>query len=181
VNIPIRKCAGISFEAIRSNAESIVTVNFNRLTGIIIDNTLQFMIGSSGKVISIRKEKIKYIVLQRTASETDFLDNYPESDLFVMVNGDILSGEVMNRKIMISTAYAKIQVEFSEMNFIQMEDGDNVFVINKSNGETMRGALDTEELSIELELGTSVESIFKGKFSKVFVDNANQQRLSQFI
>ncbi len=93
LSIPLRRCAGLSFEASRANADAVVTVNFNRFTGIVTDHVFRFRIASSGMEVPIRKETIAFVLLKKTAEETDFLKGHDKADLFVMANGDVLSGQ----------------------------------------------------------------------------------------
>jgi formylglycine-generating enzyme required for sulfatase activity len=181
LKVPLRHCAGISFEGARANTEAIVIVNFNRITGIITDRVLKFRIKSSGTEIPIRKEKIRYVLLKRSPDETEFLKNHDKSDLFLMINGDLLSGEAEERKVSIQTDYGRIPVSFDEMKDVQMQGGDNVTaIITKTNGDTMRGTLDTDEISLHLELGINIEAIYKDKFAKIFIDQAHKQAPLQF-
>jgi formylglycine-generating enzyme required for sulfatase activity len=181
LSVPLRICAGISFEGARTNTEALVTVNFNRITGIVTGNTLKFRIGSSGMEIPIRKEKIRFVLLKMTPGETDFLKDHQRSDLFIMANGDVLSGEPVERHVTIRTDYGKVPVAFIEMQTVQMQGGDNVTaVITKTNGDTMRGTLETEEISLNLEIGIQLPSVYKDKFAKVFVDRAREQAHVQF-
>ncbi len=181
LKIPIRLCAGLSFEGARANTEAVVTVNFNRITGIITDRVITFRIGSSGAEIPVRKEKVRFLLLQRTANENDFLEKNPNADLFLMANGDLLSGEAAERKITIATDYAKVPVGFDEMVDVQMQGGDNITaIINKKNKDILRGTLDTDELTIDLDIGVQVPVIYKDKFARFFVDRARAEAPAQF-
>ena len=176
--VPLDRCAGLSFEGARTNTEALVTTNFNRLTGIITDRVIRFRIGSSGTEIPIRKEKIRFILMKRTAKEAEFTKKSPKADLFLMANGDLLSGEAREREI--RTDYGIVPVGFAEMADVQMQGGDNVTaVIKKTNGDTMRGTLETEELSLDLEIGVRVDAVYKDKFARVFVDLARRQAPAQ--
>ena len=181
LKVPLRRCAGLSFEGARANTEAVVTVNFNRITGIITDRVINFEIKSSKTKIPIRKEKIRFLLLQKMANEADFVEKSPKADLFLMANGDLLSGEAVERKVTIRTDYAKVPVSFAEMKDVTMQGGDNVTaVISKVNGDTMRGTLDTDEITLDLEVGIQVEAIYKDKFARVFVDQARKQAPVQF-
>ncbi len=181
LTVPLRRCAGLSFEGARANTEAVVTVNFNRITGIITDRVINFQIKSSGTKIPIRKEKIRFLLLQRTANEADFIEKSPKADLFLMANGDLLSGEAVERKVTIRTDYARVPVSFAEMKDVKMHGGDNVTaVISKTNGDTMRGTLDTDEMTLDLEIGIQVAAIYKDKFARIFVDQARRQLPVQF-
>jgi formylglycine-generating enzyme required for sulfatase activity len=176
LEIPLRSCAGISFDGTVTNTETVITVNFNRITGIITDRIINFMDGSSGAKIPIRKEKIRFLLLRKTPFELDFLKDYEKSDLFIMTNGDVLSGESVERDVEIRTIYSEIPVSFSEIKNVVMQGGDNLnAVITKTNGETIRGMLKTEEFSLKLEIGLELPAIYTGKFAKIFVDEAHEQ------
>ena len=181
LKVPMRRCAGLSFEGARANTEAVVTVNFNRITGIITDRVINFEIKTSKTKIPIRKEKIRFLLLQKTANEAEFVEKLPKADLFLMANGDLLSGEAVERKVTIQTDYAKVPVTFAEMKDVTMQGGDNVTaVISKVNGDTMRGTLDTDEITLDLEIGIQVRAIYKDKFARVFVDQARKQLPVQF-
>ncbi len=179
--VPLRRCAGLSFEGARANTEALVTVNYNRITGIIQDRSIQFRIGTSGEPLDIRKEKIRFILLKKSAQETAFVDLQRKTNLFLMVNGDLLTGQPANSGLRITTDYGQVPVTFKEIKDVVMQGGNNVTaVIQKKNGDVMRGTLATEELTINLDVGVSVESIYKDKFAKVFVDDGNRQVLAHF-
>ena len=179
--VPFHRCAGISFEGSRANTEALVTVNYNRITGIIKDRVIKFRIGTSGAPLDLRKEKIRFILLKRTSRETGFVDPNQKTNLFVMTNGDLLTGLPDSPDLRIATDYGQVPVTFSEIKNVEMQGGDNVTaVIQKKNGDVMRGTLETEELSLKLDMGVTVKAIYKDKFSKMFVDDGNSQVAAQF-
>jgi formylglycine-generating enzyme required for sulfatase activity len=93
----------------------------------------------------------------------------------------VLGGESVERKVEILTDDGKIPVSFNEIKNVVMQGGDNVTaVILKTNGDTMRGTLYTEEISLKLEIGLELPVIYKDKFAKIFVDQARKQAPVQF-
>jgi len=181
LKVPLDKCAGISFEGSRSNTEALVTVNLNRYTGIINDRIILFKIGSSGTEIKIRKEKIRFILLRTKANEAELGKSEEKTDLFIMANGDLLTGNPAQDSFTIATDYAKIPVSFAETKAIEMQGGDNVTaVIKKKNGDVMRGTLVTEEFSIELDIDVELDKVYKDKFAQVFVDDGNKHASEKF-
>jgi hypothetical protein len=181
LEVPLKSCAGISFEGARTNTEAVVTVNFNRITSIITDRIINIKIGSSGAEIPIRKEKIRFVLLKQTPDEVDFLKGYEMSDLFIMANGDVLSGEPVESKVEIRSDDNEVPVSFSEIKTVVMQGRDNVTaVILKTNGDTMRGSFNTDEISLNLEIGLELPTIYKDKFAKIFVDQAREQASTQF-
>ena len=181
LSIPLRRCAGISFEASRANAEAIVTVNFNRVTGIVTDHVFKFRIGSSGREVPIRKETVAFMLLKKTPEETDFLKGHETADLFVMANGDVLSGRAAEQTVQIRTDYGTVPVPFSEIRDVRMQTGgDLTAVIARTNGETMRGAWETDEIFLHLDMGLELPAVYKDKFAKIFVGRARELAPAQF-
>ncbi|MDA3790869.1 MAG: formylglycine-generating enzyme family protein [Desulfobacula sp.] len=181
IQVPVKFCAGVSFEGSRSNTEAIVTTNYNRLTGILTDRIIKFQIGTSGNTIQLRKEKIKFILFQKEKKESSLLDTNRASDLYIMSNGDLLTGKTVEKNIIIGTDYADIPVAFFEIKSIQMQGGDNVTaVVKKTNGDVMRGTLATEKLTLNLDLSITVEAVYKDKFSRIYVGDGIKQVAGNF-
>ena len=92
-DIPLRTCAGISFEGTPFNSHTIITVNFNRMTGLVMDPAIRIKLAASGQELAIRKGKIRYVLLRHSESETAFMVDSLRADLFVMSNRDLLTGK----------------------------------------------------------------------------------------
>jgi formylglycine-generating enzyme required for sulfatase activity len=181
LSIPLRRCAGISFEASRTNAEAIVTVNFNRVTGIVTDHVFKFRIGSSGREVPIRKETIAFILLKKTPEETDFLKGHETADLFVMANGDVLGGKAAEQTVQIRTDYGMVPISLGEVKDVRMQaGGDLTAIVTRTNGETMRGAWETDEISLHLEMGLELPAVYKDKLAKIFIGRARELAPAQF-
>lgn len=179
IRASLRKCAGISFEGSTANAEAVVTVNFNRFTGIIDNRVIRFKIGSSGETIEVRKEKIKHIVLKRVADELDFTES--DSSMFVMTNGDLITGTANPPQIAIRTDYADMKVGFDEIKEVVMHRGDRPSVqVTKKNNDIVRGELVTGEITLVLDIGASIDAVYKDKFSKILVSDGSEQVLALF-
>ena len=98
-----------------------------------------------------------------------------------MTNGDLLSGESVNKKITVITDNTSIPLSFSDIKTIKMQGSYNkAAVITKTNGDTLRGSLDTDEISINLEIGPTIKSIYKDKINWIFVDQARKKAPNQF-
>jgi formylglycine-generating enzyme required for sulfatase activity len=181
LSLPLRRCAGLSFEATRANAEAVVTVNFNRITGIVTDHVFRFRIGSSGAEVPLRKETIAFIVLRKTPGETDFLNTQDKPDLFVMANGDLLTGKAVEQTVELRTDYAKVPVSFGEMKEVRLlGDRDVTAVVTRTKGDPVRGAWETNELSLRLEIGQDLPAVYKDQFARIFVGRARELAPAQF-
>ena len=181
VEIPLRACAGISFEGAQTNTESLVTTNFNRFTGIITDRIIRLRIGTSGAEIEIRKEQIRFILLKQEANEGQLTNPEQTTDLFLMANGDLLTGTTKESRFVIGTTYADVPVNFDELKQVEMQGDANVTTVaTKLNGDVMRGALVTDDLTLNLNIGVQVPAVYKDKFAKIFVGDGNVQAATQF-
>ena len=179
--VPLRECAGISFEGARTNAEEVVLVNFNRITGILLDPVIRFRVGPSRTEIPIRKEKIRFLLFAKRPEEMDFLKDQTKPDLFIMTNGDVLSGEVLERKVTVRADYGRMPVLFAEMKDLQMCGPEGATaVITKTNGDTIHGTLETDEISLRLAIGTDLPAIYKDRFARIMVGQAGTQAPVQF-
>ncbi len=181
LSLPLRRCAGLSFEATRANTEAVVTVNFNRVTGIVTDHVFRFRIGSSGAEVPLRKETIAFIVLKKTLGETDILQGQGQPDLFVMANGDLLTGKAVEQTVELRTDYAKVPVSFSEIKEVRLlGDRDITAIVTKVKGDPVRGTWETNELSLKLEIGPDLPAVYKDQFAKIFVGRARELAPAQF-
>ncbi len=181
LSIPLRRCAGLSFDAARTPADAVVTVNFNRVSGIITDHVFRFRIGSSGTVVPIRKETVAYMVLRKTAEETDFLKDSEKPDLFIMANGDLLTGKAAEQTVDIRTDYGKVAVSFGEIKDVRLlPEGDITAIIAKTTGNPIRGAWETNELSLSLEMGQILPAVYKDQFARILVGRARDLAPAQF-
>ncbi|MCL5283058.1 MAG: formylglycine-generating enzyme family protein [Planctomycetes bacterium] len=181
LSIPLRRCAGLSFDVARTPRDAVVTVNFNRLSGMITDHVFRFRIGSSGTVVPIRKETVAYMVLRKTAEETDFLKDSEKPDLFVMANGDLLTGKAAEQTVDIRTDYGKVAVSFGEIKDVRLlPEGDITAIITKTTGNPIRGACETNELSLSLEMGQILPAVYKDQFARILVGRARDLAPAQF-
>jgi len=181
LSIPLRECAGLSLDGARTNTEEVVLVNFNRITGIILDHVIRFRTGPSSTEIPIRKEKIRFVLLAKKPDEMDSLKGQTRSDLFVMANGDVLSGEAVERKILVRTDYGQLPVLFAEMKELRLRREEELTaVVTKANGDTIHGVLETEEISLRLAIGIDLPAIYKDMFAKILVGQAKTQAPAEF-
>jgi len=98
-----------------------------------------------------------------------------------MTNGDLLTGKTAKPSMKIQTDYGEIPVAFSEIKHVEMQGGNNVTaVIRKVNGDTMRGTLLTEEFTLNLDVGATVEAVYKDKLAQVVVDGAAAETGTHF-
>jgi len=181
LSIPLRRCAGLSFDAARTPTDAVVTVNFNRLSGIITDHVFRFRIGSSGTVVPIRKETVAFVLFKKSSDETDFVKDSEKPDLFLMANGDLLTGKAAEQALDLRTDYGKVAVSFNEIKEVRLlPEGDITAIIAKTTGNPIRGGWETNELSLSLEMGQILPAVYKDQFARILVGRARDLAPAQF-
>ncbi len=177
IKVKLRKCAGVSFEDSDANTEAVVTVNRNRISGVIRDRIILFRVASSGEEVSIRKEKIRFIVLRRRANERGFLDDLKNRFLFVMSNGDLLTGKM--GRIVITTVtkdgrfYNRV---FCNIYRIERQGWDDATVtITSSSGRISHTRLKPEETTLALDIGVKIEGVHAHQYAKIFVAHVPEE------
>ncbi|MFH1138391.1 MAG: cytochrome c3 family protein [Pseudomonadota bacterium] len=93
VETPLKMCAGISYEAWGAGVDVLNTVNFNRISGLAVDRDIRIK-RADGAEKTLRKEEIKSIILKKSQAEEALSGVQAGSGLFVMTNGDVLTGQV---------------------------------------------------------------------------------------
>ena len=99
MRLPLRRCAWISFTELDLNVEAVVTVDHNRISGYTLGRTVQFREAGSKDAVSIHKEELLFILLRRSANETPGSTWTELPRIFLMNNGDVLTGDVLSEKL----------------------------------------------------------------------------------
>ena len=169
ITVPLRRCAGISFERPTTHAEALVTVNYNRFTGILKEREIRFRLADSGEEINLRKQRIRSIILMRTPDELDFLDPENKPSLVKMVNGDHLTGHLSaHPNLVILSGSEEVPVPISDVRKLTIQGGSEGMVkIEKKDLETVEGKLSAEELTIELDLGGHLEDLYRDDLAEI--------------
>lgn len=178
--LPLRKCAGISFENTERAGETAITLNANRLSGIFSDRTINFRIESANAEVPIRKDRIRTIVLRRSPLEAELLNSSVETDLVAMRNGDLITGKFLEPGLKIRNGLNEVTVPLSETVNIDFSKSDSGSVtIQKRNGETVSGVLQTEELTILMDIGIRLDSVFKDRLARYSAGNGSMKVLAE--
>jgi hypothetical protein len=168
VLVPLRKCAGLSLEKTDQAGELIITVNANQLSGFLTDRQINIRIGGSGTDIPIRKEKIRYILFRRSPQELrDLLpygDRNRSTNLIVMANGDLLTGGFTDPHLNLRTDLTDHTIPVTEIQEFVLNKGR--ITLKRKKGEPLAGALQTEDLSFQLDCGIRLDAIFKDRLAR---------------
>ena len=180
-SIPLRKCAAISFEGTPFNSETVVTVNFNRMTGLITDKAIRIKLAALGQESTIRKGRIRYILLRHSESETAFMKDRLRADLFVMANKDLLTGKATVPDVAIKTDVDEVAIPFADIEEVVMEGGRDVaFRVELRGGEKIKGKPVREDFSIDLDNGLRAERVHNDLFKRIYVDDGYWQATLDF-
>lgn len=159
-----RVIAGVDLAGGANNIESIITVNNNRFSGFIDDPVFAFK-PQSGTQIKIRREKVLKAVFRVRKSERRGI---PQNQFVVLKNGDYFSGTVLNDKITVATAYAKVPVQLAEVNTIRLIGGPTPLAkIMMLNNDSVQGVLETEDVEVKLDVGPTVK-VYKDRVDVVY-------------
>jgi hypothetical protein len=174
--VPLRRCAGLSFEGAQVNTGTIVTTNCNRYTGMVMDRVIHFRLADSGAEIPIRKERVCRILLQQKEDELAFVDTGERTNLFVMANGDLLTGTANSNQLTLVAGFVEVPVFFAEIDHVELQGGDRpVALVTKKTKEVLRGRLLTEDLTVQLDIGVAVEAVYQDKFARMLMDGGGAQ------
>ncbi len=164
IGIESKYIAGINLEGGANNIESIITVNNNRFSGFIDDAFVSFKL-TGGPQLEIRREKVLKIVFRQRPQETTGM-KWRQS--MVLKNGDYFHGQILTQNIIISTTYAKIPLDFATTESITLiGDSNPLTIVKMTNGDSVQGILETEDIQIELDVGSVIE-VYQDRIDRIF-------------
>jgi len=162
--IETKYIAGINLEGGTNNIESIITVNNNRFSGFIDDALISFKL-TNGPQLEIRREKVLKIVFRQRPQETTGMK---WRQFMQLKNGDYFHGQILTKDITISTTYAKIPLDFATTESITLiGDANPLTTVKMTNGDTVQGILETEDIEIELDVGSVIE-VYQDRIDRIF-------------
>lgn len=168
VSLPLRKCAGLSFEGSETLGEKVVAINGDAFSGIVEDRLFTFRIGGSGAEVPIRKERIRFLLLRRSGIESSAASSQAGSRTFLMANGDRFTGRLSVVGLSVLTDLGEVSTPLSEVESFEVErESGGKVRLRKSSGETVSGVLQTDEFALSLDLGARLEGVFKDRFLRV--------------
>lgn len=168
IEVPVRRAGGISFEGSDQAKETYVGVNGDEISGIFTERVILFRIGSAGAEVPIRKEKIRHIILRRSPLESPYIVPKPGSYQMEMSNGDRLKGQPLEPAVALRTEYGEVTVPFEEVSSMDFAtDAVGTVRIRKTNGEALSGLLQTDEISLQANLGFRIPTVYRGRFRRI--------------
>lgn len=147
-NVRVPNAAAQKIERKGENTEVLYTVNSETVTGYIANEFLQLQI-TNGPSVNVRKELIQAIVF--APRETMRLQM---KDYFMMKNGDVFYGSVLDSSFRFTTSYGTLDTSFA--NLLKLEDVDGQTRMHLSDGNTVMGYIDTNYINIRSNYGFSM-------------------------
>ena len=159
-----RIIAGIDLEGGANNIEKIITVNNNRFSGFIDDPVFVFKL-QSGDQIPVRREKVLKVIFRVREAERRGI---PQRQFITLKNGDYFSCNILNEKLIIATTYAKVPLNLNDAESITLIGGENPLTkVLMSNGDLLQGVLETEDIEVELDVGSTAK-IYKDRIDVIY-------------
>jgi hypothetical protein len=176
VSVPTAMLAGVNLGPAAGNSEVLLTVNYNRLSGYLLDRFVR--IGTGDNETEVRKEEIDYIVFNKQAIEPDLIESSSDTYLFVMKNGDLLTGKAIPDQLDI--AYdGQVLTEF--LAAAETVTMDRQQVVFKKSDDEIKGRLETKALTLNLDINTTIEDVYTGEIARVYSGNGQAQAAIQFL
>ena len=159
-----RAIAGIDLDGGINHMESIITVNNNRFSGFIEEPAFLFKL-EQGPQVEIRREKALIAIFRVREAEVEGL---PRRRFIVLKNGDFFSGKVLNDDLFIATPFARVPLTLSDVESITFRaDVDQSAEVMFTNGDTLTGSLESEDLYVELDIGPSI-NVYMDRIHRVY-------------
>ena len=168
LDLPLGKCAVVSFEGDGSHGATVVTRNNNRISGVCDGETLLVRSELSSKPRRVHVEKIGRIVFRKTGSH-GLLERPPApKHLFVMDNGDILTGRVRTDTLPVRSGGKTLSIPFSRIESVEMMKGNGLAArVTRKDGTVLDTSLETEDISLSLDLGVRLDHVYANHVSRI--------------
>ncbi|HNQ71376.1 formylglycine-generating enzyme family protein [Mesotoga prima] len=165
LDVVTKHIAGMNLEGGANNIESIIAENNNRFSGFIDDSFISFKL-TNGPQLEIRREKVLKIVLRQRSQDMGEMKWTP---FIWLKNGDYFHGQILTKDIILSTIYAKIPLDFATTESITLigESNPLLTIVKMTNGDSVHGILEIEDIQIELDAGSVIE-VYQDRIDRIF-------------
>ncbi len=165
----LRYCVGISFGNGEDIPDVIYTINNNRLSGKIADITLKLRSNLLDAPLEVECAAISTVILKKNENESTFISAFQVTNIFVMANSDVLTAAILEEAVDVATDYAKMKLAVKDIGSFEIkEKGSATCYFTLRNGNRIQGKIESEHLSLKLDLGMQFDSIAQDKFVKMY-------------
>lgn len=135
--------------------------NDDRVSGFVLTQKIDVR-DRSGAILHLRKEKVKNVALALTSSA-------PSPGLHVLRfrNGDVLTGRLLDRKVVLATAYGTEELRSADIAELSVwGDLETKIRVTLLGGKQIEGRIQDEDLDVDLEYGSPLK-IYVGNLQRV--------------
>lgn len=162
VELPASRVAGLDFEKNRSDIETVITVDNNKLSGFLRTPTLRVRLEGLEAPVEIRRERILRVVFGCRGSERAGITR---NQYVVLKNGDHFSAKLVGADWVLDTGFARMPLQLAALKALNFDGHGGVNVTRLTDTST-RGRLNVEELEVEMDIAADGQ----GKRFKVHPD-----------
>lgn len=126
--VPTADCAVLSLEQTDENREILLTSNLNRLSGVVSMAAIHFLMVNGGQEFMVEKADIRYILFDKSRRANNETRNVGVSDLLIMANGDIMTGERMKPTLTILCGNQEKEFRVRDLEILRSRRGERLHV-----------------------------------------------------
>jgi len=162
VEVPVARCAGISIGEGASRTDVLISVNYNRVSGVLRDREIRFRPASGEPEIRLLRKSVRTILFRVRPDEREFVDRLLAKDLvterFRMSNRDLLTGRARERKVRFDKRFGRtVVLDLSNVSMIQRRHDGHRDLLKEERKRHITGQLASCPLTLELDLGAVVK------------------------
>jgi hypothetical protein len=141
--------------------EGLVLRNEDRVSGFVVTPELDFR-ERSGAIVHLRKEKVKNIALRVPSGQAS-----PGLHRFRFRNGDVLTGRLDDRKLVVLSAYGTVEIRSADVTKVEIfGDVETRMRLTLTGGKRVEGRLRDEDVTLSLEVGGTLK-VYLGNLEEI--------------
>jgi hypothetical protein len=157
VELGAERVAGIDLERNRTEIETIVTVDNNKLAGFLRTGTFRVKLEGLEQPVDIRRERLLRVIFGCRGGERAGLERH---QYIVLKNGDHFSAKIVDSRWVLDTGFAQMPLALEQLKSITFDKNGGVQVTRLSEMST-RGRLSVEEIELEMDIAQGNGRRFK--------------------
>jgi formylglycine-generating enzyme required for sulfatase activity len=176
VEIPLDQCSTLTFGESVCDPATALTVNANRITGVVLDKSFCLRVRPSGLRADIPREMLLSLSLSVRGAQPPEAQKTSNADVFVMANGDVLTGKAAEDAVAIRTKAEVVPVTFDRMRELKCQYSDGVVSARLAtvHDEIRYGQLATGTLTVELAFGARLADLHLAHLAGIYPGQAGE-------
>lgn len=149
IELAASRIAGIDLERNRTDIETIITVDNNKLSGFLRTPTLRVKLEGLDGPVEIRRERVVRVIFGCRGGERGDLERH---QYVVLKNGDHFSARLIGADWVLDTGFARLPLQLPQLKSITF-DGNGGANVTRVTETSTRGRLNVEALELEMDIG----------------------------